>query len=197
MLETIIELKDNAWVFHALRNLFSDQGRLKEAEAMYDRALQGYEKALGPDHTSTLDLVHCLGLLYSGQGRLKEAEAMYERALQGKEKALGPGHTSTLATVGNLGNLYSDRALQGYEKILGPDAIKTYIPALNTLQDLGSMFEELGENSKAISYHQQAQNGLLSVLGSQNERFTNLSDKIASLQLAVKDMDVVLRPQTD
>ncbi|KAK3947359.1 hypothetical protein QBC32DRAFT_328628 [Pseudoneurospora amorphoporcata] len=82
------------------------QSRLKEAETMYQRALEGYEKALGPDYTSTLDTVHNLGLLYQTQGRLMEAEAMYQRALEGKEKALGPDHTSTLNTVNNLGNLY-------------------------------------------------------------------------------------------
>ncbi|KAK1625431.1 hypothetical protein BDP81DRAFT_463949 [Colletotrichum phormii] len=71
-----IELKDNTWVFHALGNLYSDQGRLKEAEAMYERALQGKEKALGPDHTSTLSTVNNLGIFYSDQGRLKEAEAI-------------------------------------------------------------------------------------------------------------------------
>ncbi|KAK1656358.1 hypothetical protein BDP81DRAFT_364381 [Colletotrichum phormii] len=192
---------------HNLGILYSDQGRLKEAEAMYERALQGNEKALGPDHTSTLSTVHNLGILYSDQGRLKEAEAMYERALQGKEKALGPDHTSTLLTVGNLGNLYLDqdrlkeaepmyqRALQGYEKALGADAIKTYIPALNALQNLGSLFEMLGENSKAISYYSKAQNGFLSVRGSQNERCTYLSEKIGSLQLVIQEMDVSLRVQ--
>ncbi|GKT51713.1 nephrocystin-3 [Colletotrichum spaethianum] len=182
--------------------LYKSQGRLKEAEAMYERALQGKEKALGPEHTSTLMTVDNLGLLYADQGRLKEAEAMYQRALQGFEKAWGPEHTSTLMTVNNLGNLYADqgrlkeaeamyqRALQGYEKALGPDAIKTYIPALNTLQNLGSFFEKLGENSKAISYYQQAQNGFLSVLGSQNERYTYVSDKIGSLQLSAQDVDI-------
>jgi tetratricopeptide (TPR) repeat protein len=69
------------------------------------RALEGYEKALGLDHTSTLNTVGNLGLLYKTQGRLKEAEAMYQRALEGKEKALGPDHTSTLDTVNNLGLL--------------------------------------------------------------------------------------------
>ena len=44
---------------------YSNQGKLEEAEAMYRRALQGYEKARGPDHTSTLDNVNNLGLLYS------------------------------------------------------------------------------------------------------------------------------------
>ncbi len=43
---------------HNLANLYMDQGRLAEAEAFYERALQGKEKALGPDHTSTLDTVN-------------------------------------------------------------------------------------------------------------------------------------------
>jgi tetratricopeptide (TPR) repeat protein len=73
---------------------------------MYQRALQGNEKAWGPDHTSTLDTVNNLGLLYKSQGKLDEAEKMYQRALQGKEKAWGPDHTSTLDTVNNLGLLY-------------------------------------------------------------------------------------------
>jgi hypothetical protein len=38
-----------------------DQGRLKDAEMMYNRALAGYEKAWGPEHTSTLDIVNNLG----------------------------------------------------------------------------------------------------------------------------------------
>ncbi|KAK3897209.1 Tetratricopeptide repeat-domain-containing protein, partial [Staphylotrichum tortipilum] len=67
--------------------LYTDQGRHKEAEAMYERALQGYEKVWGPEHTSTLDTVNNLGLLYMDQGRHKEVEAMFERALQGYEKA--------------------------------------------------------------------------------------------------------------
>jgi tetratricopeptide (TPR) repeat protein len=49
--------------------------------------LQGYEKAWGPDHASTLDMVNNLGLLYADQGKLDEAEKMYQQALQGYEKA--------------------------------------------------------------------------------------------------------------
>ncbi|CEJ62486.1 Putative Tetratricopeptide TPR-1 [Penicillium brasilianum] len=118
---------------------------------MYQRALVGYEKALGPDHTSTLDTVNNLSLLYPNQGKLKEAEEMYQRALGklkeveemfqraliGYEKSLGPDYTSTLDTVTNLGLLYSDhgklkeaeemyhRALVGYEEALGPDHRQT------------------------------------------------------------------------
>ena len=47
---------------------------------MYRRALAGKEKALGPDHTSTLNTVRNLGILYRNQGKLAEAETMYQRA---------------------------------------------------------------------------------------------------------------------
>ncbi|KAL5371064.1 hypothetical protein DPSP01_014515 [Paraphaeosphaeria sporulosa] len=77
------------WTLHKLGMLYADQGKLAEAEAMYSRALQGYEEALGPKHTSTLSTVNNLGNLYKNQGKLAEAEAMYSRALQGKEEALG------------------------------------------------------------------------------------------------------------
>ena len=70
---------------------------------MYNRALAGYEKAMGPEHTSTLDTVNNLGALYAVQGQLKDAEMMYNCALAGYEKALGSEHTSTLDTVNNLG----------------------------------------------------------------------------------------------
>jgi hypothetical protein len=76
-----------AWAYHQLGNLYTDQGKLAKAEQMYQRALQGNEKALGAEHTSTLDTVNNLGLLYRNQGKLAEAEQMYQRALQGKEKA--------------------------------------------------------------------------------------------------------------
>jgi tetratricopeptide (TPR) repeat protein len=76
---------------------------------MYQGELPNNEKALGPDHTSTLRTVNDLGNLYTDQGKLKEAEEMYQRALAGFEKALGPDHTSTLRTVNNLGLLYSDQ----------------------------------------------------------------------------------------
>ena len=44
------------WELHYLGLLYVDQGKLDEAEKMYQRALQGKEKAWGPDHTSTLEI---------------------------------------------------------------------------------------------------------------------------------------------
>jgi tetratricopeptide (TPR) repeat protein len=55
---------------------------------MYVGALRGYEKALGAEHTSTLDIIHNLGILYKNQDKLVEARQMFQQALQSYEKAM-------------------------------------------------------------------------------------------------------------
>ncbi|KAJ5313205.1 uncharacterized protein N7443_000089 [Penicillium atrosanguineum] len=159
--------------FQGLGNLYTVQGMLNEAEAMYDRALAGYEKALGPDHTSTLNTFNNLGSLYRDQGKLKEAEEMFERALAGKKKALGPDHTSTLDTVNNLGLLYKDqgklkeaeemyeRALGGYERALGPDHTST----LDTVNNLGLLYKDQGKLKEAEEMYERALAGFEKALG--------------------------------
>ena len=62
---------------HNLGAVYTDQGKMQEAEAMYRRALEGFEKAWGPEHTSLLNTVNNLGLLYSNQGKMREAKAMF------------------------------------------------------------------------------------------------------------------------
>ncbi|KAK4233637.1 acyl transferase/acyl hydrolase/lysophospholipase [Achaetomium macrosporum] len=155
---------------HSLGVLYADQGRLEEAEAMYQRALRGKEKALGQGHTSTLRTVNNLGNLYVGQGQLEEAEAMYQRALQGFEEAPGPDHMSNLDTVNNLGILYGrlqeaetmyQRALQGYEKALGPDHTST----LNTVNNLGLLYADEGRLEQAEAMYQRALQGKEKALG--------------------------------
>ncbi|KAN0072275.1 HET domain containing protein [Elaphomyces granulatus] len=180
------------WALHGLGDLYADQGKLDEAEKMYQRALQGYEKALGPDHTSTLLTVNNLGNLYADQGKLDEAEKMYQRALQGYEKALGPDHTSTLDTVNNLGLLYVDqgkldeaekmyqRALQGYEKALGPDHTST----LRTVNNLGILYADQGKLDEAEMMYQRALQGYEKALGPDH---TSTLDTVNNLGLLYVD----------
>ncbi len=109
---------------------------------MHQRALQGFEKALGPEHTLTLETVNNLATFYANQGKLAKAEQMYQRALQGYEKALGVENIMTyipaLDTIWNLGLLFEkgtdlakarimySKALVGYEKVIGPNHPKSH-----------------------------------------------------------------------
>ncbi|KAH8586144.1 hypothetical protein B0O99DRAFT_665869 [Bisporella sp. PMI_857] len=173
----IVDAKVNVnglyWDFHNLGDLYFDQSKLAEAEAMYLRALEGKKKALGPDHTSTLSTVNNLGTLYKSQGKLAEAEAMYLRALEGKKKALGPDHTSTLDTVNNLGTLYKGqgklaeaeamylRALEGKEKALGPDHTST----LDTVHNLGTLYSGQSKLAEAEAMYLRALESCKKALG--------------------------------
>ncbi|TEY63628.1 hypothetical protein BOTCAL_0153g00160 [Botryotinia calthae] len=130
--------------------------RLLEAEEMYQRVLQGYEKAWGLEDASTLGTVNNLGIIYKKQGKMTESEEMFQRALKGKEKLWGPEHISTLNTVNNLGFLYLNqgkmieseemfqRALEGYEKSLGPEherykVVKQEVEALQSLRSMNNL----------------------------------------------------------
>ncbi|OWT42401.1 protein kinase subdomain-containing protein [Pochonia chlamydosporia 170] len=167
---------DNIAVWEAfllLGNVYRDQGKLQDAEEMYQRALAGYEAALGSHHPSTLIAVNNLGALYFGQGKLQEAEQMYQRALTGHEQAPGPDHPSTLDTVNNFAILYSDqgklqeaeqmfqRALAGRERALGLDHPST----LDTVNNLGILCRNQGEMRKAEELFQRALAGYEKALG--------------------------------
>ncbi len=177
--------------FHNLGLLYADQGKLTEVEKVYQRALEGREKAWGAEHTSTLDTVNNLGALYKNQGKLAEAEKMYQRALQGKEKAWGAEHTSTLDTVNNLGLLYADqgklaeaekmyqRALKGYEKTWGFED-KT-IPILNTINNLGLLYADQGKLAEAEKMYQRALKGYEKAWGPEHTSTLNTVNNLGIL----------------
>jgi tetratricopeptide (TPR) repeat protein len=168
-----VDITRIGWALHNLGLLYANQGKLAEAEKMYERALQGKEEALEASHTSTLDTVNNLGNLYADQGKLAEAEKMYERALHGYEEVLGASHTSTLNTVNNLGVLYADqgklaeaekmyeRALHGYEEALGASHTST----LNTVNNLGNLYAEQGMLVEAKKMYERALQGYKKALG--------------------------------
>jgi tetratricopeptide (TPR) repeat protein len=173
-----------------LGNLYANQGKLGEAEQMYERALRGREEALGPNHTLTLNTVNNLGNLYANQGKLGEAEQMYERGLREREEALGPNHTLTLNTVNNLGNLYADqgklgeaeqmykRALRGREEALGP----THTLTLDSIHCLGNLYAQQGKLSEAEQMYERAMRGYEEALGPNHTSTLNTVNNLGNLR---------------
>jgi tetratricopeptide (TPR) repeat protein len=74
--------------------LYAEQGRLHEAEKMYQLALQGYEKAFGLEYVAryrpALNTISNLGDLFAAQGHPDEAQEMYSIACTGFQALLGP-----------------------------------------------------------------------------------------------------------
>jgi tetratricopeptide (TPR) repeat protein len=175
---------------HQVAYFLSDWEKSQEVKNLYWRALQGYEKAWGAEHTSTLDTVNNLGLLYADQGRLAEAEAMYVRALRGYEKALGAEHTDALMTVNNLGLLYADqgklaeaeamyvRALRGYEKAWGAEHTST----LDTVNNLGILYASQGKLAEAEAMYVRALRGFEKLSWVSPARVENVKQSLSSLR---------------
>jgi tetratricopeptide (TPR) repeat protein len=160
ILEDKVDMEGMEWALHSLGILFFDQGKLAEAEAMYTRALQGSEEALGPKHTSTLSTVNNLGSLYKNQGKLAEAEAMYTRALQ------------------------------GYEEALGPQLVPSYLPALNTMFAFGDLFSQTGRKDMAKGMSARALSGYTTVQGPSSKWCKQLEDRLQALQAASAELKV-------
>ncbi|KAM0741615.1 hypothetical protein ACQRIT_004472 [Beauveria bassiana] len=171
-----------------LGTLYSDQGRLREAETTYKRALDGCD-AWDPKHTLTLRTINNLGILYTNQDRLREAEAMYKRALDVYEEALGPNHTLALRTVNNLGTLYVDqgrlreaeamykRALDGKEKAWGPNHIST----LGTVNNLGVLYRAQGRLQEAETIYKRALDGYEKAWGPNHTSMLDTVNNLGSL----------------
>ncbi len=139
------------------------RARYAEAEPLYRRAVDIYEKARGPEHPSTSVYLNNLALLYYNQGRYTDAEPLYQRALAIKEKTLGPEHPSTAINLGNLASLYRaqgrdaeaepllQRSLAICEKALGPEHPHT----ATSLNNLASFFGEQGRHAEAEPLHRR------------------------------------------
>jgi tetratricopeptide (TPR) repeat protein len=181
--------------FQSLGYLLADEDK-QRAVQMYQRALQGYDKAWGPEHTSTLDIVNSLGLLYTNLGRLDEAEKMFQRALQGREKAWGPEHTVTLDTVNNVGILYAElgrldeaekmyqRALQGKEKAGAPEH-----SILNELNNLGALYWKFGRLDEAEKMYQRALQGKEKAWGPEHTSTLETVNNLGVLYLKLGRLD--------
>ena len=65
--------------------LYADQGKMAEAEEMYERALEGYEKAWSRDHPLTLRTLNNLKLLNAGRSEHTKVEEIQLCADQSDE----------------------------------------------------------------------------------------------------------------
>jgi len=71
----IIKIQNGACT---LGDIFRRHGRYEQAMEWYEQALAGCEKALGPDHPSTLDIVNNMALIFNNQGQYEKALEWYE-----------------------------------------------------------------------------------------------------------------------
>jgi tetratricopeptide (TPR) repeat protein len=97
----------------ALAGILDGQGKYDEAEALYRRALAGFERTLGPDHDEVAVSCNNLAALHHARGDCVEAERPYRRALAIKETRFGLDHVDVALTLNNLAVLYKSPGRYG------------------------------------------------------------------------------------
>jgi tetratricopeptide (TPR) repeat protein len=97
------------WTFSREQNnlaaLHFAEGKKKEAEQLYRRALSIKEKILGADHPDVAMTLNNLAVFYKSCKRYDRAESLYKRSISIFEKALGPTHPKVLISLENYAQL--------------------------------------------------------------------------------------------
>jgi len=83
------------------------------------------------------------------------------------------------------------RALQGYKKILDSDKIIIYIPALNTIWNLGSFFESQADITKARTMYSKALIRYEKVFGPDHLESRTMQDKLSALDVVIESRTLV------
>ena len=109
------------------------QGKLREAEPLFRRALTVAEAELGPEHPDTARTLQDVGGLVQALGRPTEAEPFLRRALAITERGSGSDHPDVARILNDLAELFLAtnrlneaepllrRALTIWEQDLGPN----------------------------------------------------------------------------
>jgi tetratricopeptide (TPR) repeat protein len=139
---------------NARNQLFGARYATGERQGLVDEAcqtLERIEKALGPDHHTTLVSVSNLANLYRTMDRFEEAEPLFLRLMEVQEHRLGPDHPDTLSTCNALASMYEKKedysaaeplylkASRGQERTLGPDHPATLL----SMNNLAAMYRKL------------------------------------------------------
>jgi tetratricopeptide (TPR) repeat protein len=148
----------------SLANLFRDQGRLKEARPILDRALAiASQDKVVDDAVLSHELGSLIGLLRD-VNKPREAEALVRRVLASDERRLGPDNPQVAIDLGNLGLLLKDtsrggeaeplfrRAVAIVEKHHGPDHPSVAL----SLNNLAALLHDAGRLAEAEPLYQKA-----------------------------------------
>src|SRR5207248_611544 len=81
-----------AEVLYRLAKDCSAQGKLEQAEPLFQQVLTIYERERGPEHLQTAEVLYNLARNYSHQRKYEQAEPLFERALVIYDRTIGLEH---------------------------------------------------------------------------------------------------------
>lgn len=143
--------------YNGLGVLYMKVGRLSTAEKLFKQALEGREKAVGPDASSTAEIVNHLGALYTRNGHYDRAEEFLRRALKCLEREFGLDYTTTQLARHNLGILRlqqsrlsdAEKLIVGTTKYLERNLGPVHVITLSAFHNQALLFRRQGRLGEA------------------------------------------------
>ena len=141
---------------YALSEIYSVQGRFREAEALCKRALESSKKILGRMHPDTIVQHRRLSMIYINEEDFERAEKVLRNALEDAKRIWGEDHEEILNFKYDLAKVYagkkSDKAeillkdvVQHSKNIFGED----YPDTLRFINGLANFYIEKEDKEKA------------------------------------------------
>ncbi len=164
-----------------LANLFSEQGRAREAEDLFHEALEQHPRG---SVEAELAYATCLNDFAVSLGRLRrgdEAEARYREALGVLESLLGERHPRVAAVCDNLG----DQLVRNGQAEAGETYLRRALAVRRELlrpghPDVAVTLNHLGHALNALGRVQDARDAFEEALALNRERFGEASTEVAN-----------------
>jgi tetratricopeptide (TPR) repeat protein len=184
-----LELEDTAYDLNRLAELYRAQGRYREAELLYKRAIETYKQMRGSNHPDVALCLNNLAGLYYDQGRYIQATLLYNQVLTIWEQNLGKDHPDQIENLNHLAEIYSiqgkydqaesilQRVMSVNEQAMGPE----HPDLITSLNDLARLYHIQGKYAQAETLYQKALALREKVLGPEHPDIATTLNGLAEL----------------
>ncbi|MCC6145074.1 MAG: tetratricopeptide repeat protein, partial [Candidatus Hydrogenedentes bacterium] len=155
---------DYAQVTNNLATLYSEVGRLSDAERLYREALRIVESVVGRNHPAYAAYLSNLAAFYQDLDRDEAALPLLQEAESVLETALGKDHPQYVKVLNDMGVSYIamrryddareslETVLKAQERIFGKDSSEDILP----LSNLAEVYEAQGKLERALELEEHA-----------------------------------------
>ncbi len=168
--------RDTLQAAHRLASVIHHQGRLDEAEALYEKVHSSQVAQWGELDPDAIASLNSLAVRDWQAGEVERGIQRGKRARELATEELGSGHHETLVAINNLARLYraagredeAERlaleAVEGRTELYGPDSLLT----LESRNDLAGLYRGMGRDEEAAAQYEEVLDAYRRVAGAQH-----------------------------
>lgn len=183
------ERLDEAKKLDAQDDALYDQGKIREALTLAQRALAIRQEVLGEKHPETANSLNNVGFLFRAVGDLTAARPYLEQALAIRKDVLGLKHADTADSLYDLGSLLEDQNNYAAARPLLEQALAIRFEVLGekhrvtaqSLNKLGLLFQAQRDYAAARPYYERALAIYKEVSGEKHLHTATLLNNLGSL----------------